>query len=126
MIKRILYFIIAIIALFILSYPLHNYVLKINEIILPYSLLSIYLFHVISSIIIYTIIEFIADFLPSQAGYVYLAAIMIKLGFFVLIFNDPVFTVENPPKIERISLVIPLFLFLITEAIAAAKLLNTK
>lgn len=126
MIKRILYFIIAIITLFLLSYPLHNYVLQISEITLPYSLLSIYIFHVISSIIIYTVIEFIADFLPSQAGYVYLAATMIKLGFFVLIFNDPVFTAEHPPKVERISLIIPLFLFLITEALAAAKLLNSK
>ena len=125
MIKRIIYFIVAIIVLFILSYPLHNYVVTSQEISLSYSLLSIYIFHIISAIIIYCIVEAIANYLPSQAGYGYLASVFLKLGFFVLIFKNPVFT-ENLSKPERISLVIPLFLFLISEALGAGKLLNSK
>lgn len=126
MTKRILYFIIAIIALFILSYPLHKYLLQSKEIALSYSLLSIYLFHIISAILVYIIVELTANYLPSQAGYGYLASVFLKLGFFVLIFNNPIFTSENLSKPDRYSLVIPLFIFLITEAIATAKLLNTK
>lgn len=126
MTKRILYFIIAIIALFILSYPLHKYLLQSKEIVLSYSLLSVYLFHIISAILIYIIVEVIANYLPSQAGYGYLASVFLKLGFFVLIFNNPIFTNGNLSKPDRYSLVVPLFIFLITEAIATAKLLNTK
>ncbi len=126
MIKRIIYFIIAIIILFALSYPLHQYILNSKEITLCYSLLSIYLFHIISAILVYFVVEFVADYVPSQAGYGYLASVFLKLGFFVLIFNNPVFTSESLTKPERFSLVIPLFLFLITEALATAKLLNSK
>jgi len=125
MIKRIGFFIISVIILFILSYSLHQYVLQSKEITPTFSLLSVYLFYVISAITIYLIVEFVAEYLVSQAGYAYLACIFIKLGFFVLIFNNPVFT-EDLSKPERISLVVPLFLFLISEAIATAKLLNTK
>jgi len=125
MIKRIVYFITAIIILFLLSYSLHQYIIQNKEITVSYSLLSIYLFHVISAIIVYLIVELVAEYLVSQAGYAYLACIFLKLGFFVLVFNNPVFT-EDLSKPERISLVIPLFLFLISEAIATAKLLNSK
>lgn len=126
MIKRILYFVIAIILLFLLSYPLHNYLLQSKEITLSFSLFSIYIFHVIASILVYIIVELMATYLPAQAGYGYLTSVFIKLGFFVLIFNNPVFTSINLSKPERFSLVIPLFLFLIAEALATAKLLNTK
>jgi len=125
MIKRIIYFVTAIIILFIISYPLHNYVVLSNEISLSYSLFSIYLFHIISAITIYIIVEMVANFVPSQAGYAYLASVFLKLGFFVLIFKNPVFT-EDLSKPERLSLVIPLFLFLISEALGTAKLLNSK
>ena len=125
MIKRIVYFIIAIIILFTLSYSLHQYILQSKEITPRFSLLSIYLFHVVSAIVIYLIVELVAKYLVSQAGYAYLSSVFLKLGFFVLIFKNPVFT-EDLSKPERISLIIPLFLFLITEALATAKLLNSK
>lgn len=125
MIKRIVYFIITIIILFILSYSLHQYILQSKEITPTFSLLSIYLFHVVSAIIIYLIVEVVAKYVVSQAGYAYLSSVFLKLGFFVLIFKNPVFT-EDLSKPERISLVIPLFIFLISEALATAKLLNSK
>jgi len=102
-----------------------NFIIKYVLYLHSYSLLSIYLFHIISAIIVYCIVELIASILPNQAGYAYLASVFLKLGFFVLIFNNPVFT-ETLSKPERFSLVIPLFLFLISEALATAKLLNSK
>ncbi|MDO6743391.1 hypothetical protein BA195_02755 [Tenacibaculum soleae] len=126
MIKRILYLILTVIILFLVSYSVHEYVLTLKEVNLPYSLLSIYIFHVIATIIIYVSLEFLADNLPNEAGYGYLAFMLLKIGFFLLIFQDTVFGEEKLVKLEKVSLVIPLFIFLATEAIVVSKLLNNK
>ncbi|CAM1358465.1 conserved membrane protein of unknown function [Tenacibaculum soleae] len=126
MIKRILYLILTVIVLFLVSYSVHEYVLTLKEVNLPYSLLSIYIFHVIATIIIYVSLEFLADNLPNEAGYGYLAFMLLKIGFFLLIFQDTVFGEEKLVKLEKVSLVIPLFIFLATEAIVVSKLLNNK
>ena len=126
MIKRIIQFIVAVIVLFIISYVPHDYVLNSKDIYLSFSLFSVYLFHVIAATIVYIIVEFIADKMPNQAGYAYLASVFLKMGFFVLVFQATVFANEQLTKPERFSLVIPLFLFLIIEAIAISKLLNSK
>ncbi|WP_220455449.1 DUF6168 family protein [Tenacibaculum pelagium] len=126
MIKRIIKFIVAVIVLFIISYVPHDYVLNSKDIYLSFSLFSVYLFHVIAATIVYVIVEFIADKMPNQAGYAYLASVFLKMGFFVLVFQATVFANEQLTKPERFSLVIPLFLFLIIEAIAISKLLNSK
>ncbi len=126
MIKRILFFLAAILVVFAVSYLSHNYTITAKEIQLSFSLLGVYLFHVIAATIVYLIVEFVADKMPNQAGYAYLASIFLKIGFFVLVFQASVFSNEQLTKPERFSLVIPLFLFLIIEAIAVSKLLNSK
>ncbi|MFY7671840.1 DUF6168 family protein [Tenacibaculum sp. MEBiC06402] len=124
MIKRILLFLSALVLLFIVSYFLNSYLVVEEK--FSFSLLSVYLFHTIASLLVYAVVEFIADKMPNQAGYTYLASIFLKIGFFVVIFNSSVFANPNLSKPERISLVVPLFLFLITEAVAVSKLLNSK
>ncbi|CAM1352138.1 DUF6168 family protein [Tenacibaculum crassostreae] len=126
MIKRILFFLIAVLLLFVISFFSHDFILQSKEISVSFSLLGVYGFHVISAIIVYGIVELVAAKIPNQAGYAYLASIFLKIGFFVLIFQASIFANEELTKPERISLVIPLFLFLITEAIAVSKLLNNK
>lgn len=126
MIKRILVFLAASILLFVASYSVHKYMINLKDINMSFSLFSVYLFHVISAIIVYVIVEAVALKLPNQAGYAYLTSVFLKLGFFVLLFQASVFANEALTKPERISLVIPLFLFLITEAVAVSKLLNSK
>lgn len=124
MIKRILIFFIVLLSLFYISYFSNLYLLGNTE--LSFSLLQVYAFHAIAAFIVYAIVEFIASVLPTQAGYAYLASIFIKIGVFVLVFNASVFAKDNLSRPERISLVVPLFLFLITEAIVISKLLNKK
>ncbi|CAM1349539.1 DUF6168 family protein [Tenacibaculum insulae] len=126
MTKRILFFLAAIFVVFAVSYFPHNYILQSKNITLSYSLFSVYVFHLISAIIVYGIVELVASKLVNQAGYAYLASVFLKIGFFVLIFKASVFANEELTKPERFSLVIPLFLFLISEAIAVSKLLNSK
>lgn len=126
MIKRMLVFLAASILLFVASYSVHKYMINLKDINMSFSLFSVYLFHVISAVIVYVIVEAVALKLPNQAGYAYLTSVFLKLGFFVLLFQASVFANEALTKPERISLVIPLFLFLITEAVAVSKLLNSK
>ena len=126
MIKRILFFLIAVLLLFVISFFSHDFILQSKEISVSFSLIGVYSFHVISAIVVYSIVELVAEKIPNQAGYAYLASIFLKIGFFVLIFQASIFANEELTKPERISLVIPLFLFLITEAIAVSKLLNNK
>ncbi|WP_100926489.1 DUF6168 family protein [Tenacibaculum sp. SZ-18] len=124
MIKRILLFLTALFLVFIISYFLNSYL--VVEETFAFSLLSVYLFHTIAAFVVYCAIEIAADYMPNQAGYTYLASIFLKMGFFVLVFNSSVFANGILSKPEKFSLVAPLFLFLITEAVAVSKLLNSK
>lgn len=126
MTKRIALFIAVVIAVFFMSYFGHQFVINNNQIAHSYSLFSVYLFHIIASIIIYVLLELVAEHLPTNAGYAYLALTFIKMGFFVLIFQKVVFGETSLSQPERISLVVPLFLFLTLEAVFAGKLLNSK
>lgn len=126
MIKRFFIFIAAVVVAFLASYFPHHLIIQAKEINLSFSLLSVYVFYVIAALLVYAIVEFIAEKMPNQAGYAYLASIFLKIGFFVLIFKSSVFSNDALSKIERISLIVPLFLFLILEAVFISKLLNNK
>jgi len=126
MIKRILSYLSIITLFFIVVFFTHKYILETKQLILSYSLLSVYLFNAIASIIIYGCIELVAEKLPSQAGYAFLACVFLKIGFFVVIFQATVFSEVKLEMFQRLSLMTPFFLFIIIEAIAVAKLLNSK
>ncbi len=126
MIKRIFNYLLIVGAVFLAVFLTHQYALNNSQLILSFSLLKMYLFHAIASVVVYVMIEIVADKLPSQAGYAFLAAVFLKIGVFILLFSAVIFPEVTLPKFQRISLIIPLFLFLIIEAIAASKLLNAK
>lgn len=123
MLKRIVIVSIAIVMLFFVAYYSHA---ALSTELLSFSLWHVYLFHTISALIVYMIVEFVAEKLPAQAGYAYLMLMFFKIGAFVLIFQQSVFAKETLSQSDKLGLVIPLFLFLIAEAIAVAKLLNSK
>lgn len=123
MTKRILYFVLAIVALFAVTFSVHNFLTTSD---LSFSLLKVYSFHAVSAILVYGIIELLASTLPSQAGYAYLMTMFFKIGFFVLLFQESVFAKDSLSQPERIGLVVPLFMFLIAEAVGVGKLLNSK
>jgi len=124
MTKRILYFVLAIVVLFALIFSLHNFLTPPSD--LSFSLLKVYVFHAVSAILVYGVIELLASIIPNQAGYAYLMTMFFKIGFFVLLFQESVFNKETLTQPERIGLVIPLFVFLLAEAIVVGKLLNSK
>lgn len=126
MIKRIVKYILLVVVVFILTFFCHDYFLLNNEMYLPFSLVKVYLFNAIASACIYIAVEFVAEKLPSQAGYAFLASVFLKIGLFVMLFQGTVFAQEALPMFARISLIIPFFLFIIIEAVSIAKLLNAK
>ena len=123
MYKRIIAFVLIVIALFAISYSLHTY---FNATLLGFSLFQVYLFYAISAIIIYILVEVIANELPNLAGYGFLMGMFIKIGLFILIFKEAVFVKEDLLMAERVALIIPFFMFLLVEVVGVAKLLNSK
>ena len=123
MIKRILLVLLSVLFLFIISYNLHSFLLDGD---LGFSLFNVYFFHAFFLVFIYICIEIVSDKLPNQAGYAYLMLMCFKIGLFLLVFQSSVFSIEELSQVQRIALVAPLFVFLIAEATAVAKLLNSK
>ena len=117
MIKRIISYVLIVAAVFLISYYLHQYILSNLNLEVSYTLLSVYLFHVIATIIVYGIIEYVAETLPTQAGYAYLTSVFLKIGFFILIFQASILSEVKLPLFERVSLIAPFFLFLLIEAV---------
>ena len=123
MIKRILIVALLMVVLFAISYNSHLFLLTQK---LSFSIFNVYAFHLLSAIVVYSVVEIVSSKLPNQAGYAYLMMMFLKIGAFVLIFKNEVFAKEALSQAERVSLVVPLFLFLIAEAVAVGKLLNNK
>lgn len=123
MIKRILLFAICLLALFAVAFFIHSYFLSQA---LSYTLWHVYVFHVLSCLFTYTIVEIVSEKLPNQTGYSYLALMFFKIAAFILIFQVSVFSKESLSQLERMSLVIPLIIFLIFEVAAISRILNRK
>jgi len=126
MIRSILVYTAIFFCTFLISYSIHEYLLEEQEIVLPFSLKKVYLFHLGFSMII--CINFIAissvEKIFEQLGYIYLGTLLLKLIIFIAIFYKSIFTEEPLPFITRISLLIPMIIFLIIEAIIVAKILK--
>lgn len=126
MIKRIVSYLLIVVVVFVVVFFTHQYILESKQLVLSYSLLNVYLFNAIASIIIYGCIELVAEKLPSQAGYAFLTCVFLKIGLFIVLFQATVFSEVKLELFQRLSLMIPFFLFIIIEAVSVAKLLNSK
>ena len=126
--KDIFTYIITFVMLFLAGFYLHQYLLEKQAIILPFSLDKIYLFHAFFSLVICINLRLIStvDKLFSQLGFIYLGTLLIKLILFGVFFYDPILTIEKLSFLEKLSLLIPVFIFLLTEAIFVVKILNKK
>lgn len=122
MIKRILVFFISVVIIFSVTFNTNNFLVEDCR----FSILNMYLFHALFSFLIYLIIEITTIKLSNQSGFVYLTTIFIKIGVFLLIFQGDVFGEFDLSKSERISIVAPMLIFLMLEALFISKLLNSK
>jgi len=126
MIRSIIAYAAIFFCIFIISFSLHEYLLEERQIILPFSLKKVYLFHLGFSLIICTNFVAISRVEKNfdQLGYIYLGTILLKLIIFIATFYKSIITGETLPFITRISLLIPMIIFLFIEAIIVAKILK--
>lgn len=121
--KRLLIFFVTVLVSFIAIYFSHFY-LMIDKFAENDILFKMYIFHFISSLLVYGGVEFVFSHLPDQAGFAFLASVLIKIGFFVLIFSGYIYKDVPLEMYEKTSIVIPFFTFLLIEAIFSFNLLN--
>ena len=128
MIKSIFLYFITFSSLFLLSFFLHQYYLDVNKFVLPFSLQKVYLFHVGFSLLICVNFRLLAnvDKIFPQLGFIYLGCLFFKIIFFCVVFYESLFNDTILTKIAKISLILPMFIFLLTEAVFIAKILNKK
>ncbi|MFC4268004.1 DUF6168 family protein [Polaribacter marinivivus] len=128
MIKTIFLYSFIFFTLFYISFSLHNYFLEENQVLLPFSLKKVYLFHLGFSMLICINFKLLSSVnkIADQLGFIYLGTLLLKIVLFSIIFYQSIFTEEELSKISRISLLIPALIFLLTEAIFVAKILNKR
>ncbi|GAA0892280.1 hypothetical protein GCM10009122_19590 [Fulvivirga kasyanovii] len=126
MIKRFLSFTVVVVMLTVILYVVHIYLLDYMGEEMTFSLSGMYIFHFIAYFVICLSVELLNTRLPSQVGYAYLASVFIKIGVFVLIFKSAIFGANELNMTERLSVVVPMFVFLIFEAIYCGRLMNSQ
>ena len=116
-----------IVALGVVFYFLHLGVLDLLDIELPYNLFNFYLFGAISSLIICLTFITLPELLPElhdKLGFMFLFSIFAKLFLLALIFKNLLFSDTVFTRMERLSMLIPIFIFLIYEVLVIVKILK--
>ncbi|PHQ30779.1 DUF6168 family protein [Leeuwenhoekiella nanhaiensis] len=118
---------VLIVVLGILAYFIHTAVLGYFEVELPYALINFYLFAGISSLIICLTFISLPALVPEfydKLGFIFLFTIFGKLLFMGLVFKDLLFQETVFTRLQRLSMLIPIFIFLIYEVLVLVKILN--
>lgn len=127
MIKNIFLYTL-VFSLYFFSHFLHQSFIEKQKIILPFSLQKVYLFHtgfsllVCMNLLLFSNVNKIID----QLGFIYLGTILLKLVLFSLLFYSSTIINDSLTFSARISLLIPLIIFLLTEAFFVSKILKRK
>lgn len=117
---------ISILLFSILIIVVHWVIDYVFSIVTYYSLVSIYLFHVISALAVAGIIQLVYSNFKDQAGLAFMATSLVKM-LAAILFLLPGFISNDKPNFSNIlNFFVPYFLFLIFEAIQVIKLINPK
>ena len=112
----------------VVLYLLHNYLLgalHINvEFVIP--LWNIYMFHFISVLIVYSIVNFRFSNGKKQVFNPFILLMVLKM-FFVVIFLFPLFLSDKPDKVgDAVNFFIPYFVFLVFEVYSINQFLSAE
>ncbi|ALM08419.1 hypothetical protein SB49_11800 [Sediminicola sp. YIK13] len=126
MLKKVLFQVLLFGFLFCSGFYTHRFILESNEILIQLPLFQIYLFHGIFSLIICASFQILSSYekFASQLGFIYLGTFLLKLLLFAIIFNGLLFNNEANSLTNKISLLAPVFIFLLFEVIIIAKILG--
>jgi len=128
MIKNTIKYVLIFSALLLIGHSLHSSILVNRTILLPFSLLKVYWFHAILSLLICLVIEVFSWWKKyhDQLGFIYLAAFVVKIIVFSIVFNKVLFSDQSLSKTHSFTLLIPLAIFLIAEVYFITQILNRK
>lgn len=93
---------------------------------LPFSVFSLYAFFGISSVVIVTGIELLFSVMPNNAGYGFLVGMFVKMGLFMMIFYSKMLDLKTILLLDKMFILIPLFVFLFLETLVVSNLLMQK
>ena len=121
MIKRLVVFIVAIILLFVALYFVSNKVADKSSVI---NFLSVDIYFALATIVIVVLLYLANIYSPGNVGYLFLSLVFVKLGLFLMIFNEIVFGDLEMIKSDKIILFVALTLSMILEGVFSVKLLS--
>ena len=112
--------------LYLTQYFISSEIEKNQGIHFFYSVSAIYVFHVLSTLLIYLFLQFVNKNFADKTGFAFLACCILKM-FAVVVFLIPLIQsdIANPLN-DIASFFIPYFLFLFFETIFAIRLINSK
>lgn len=122
--KRIIKFSLIALILFAITYSVNLILLEKSDLETHLPVLGMYLYHSISGLIVYILIEVVFSRMPDQTGFAFLASVFLKIGFFILIFSSYIYSDSALLVQDKLTIVIPFFTFLLLEAFFSFKLLN--
>ena len=123
LVKRLLVFNGIIIAVAVLMAVLQSSFFSWN---LPFSVVSLYVFFGISSVVIVSGIELLYTIMPNNAGYGFLVGMFVKMGLFMMLFYSKMLELKNILFVDKIYILVPLFVFLFLETLVVSNLLMQK
>ena len=107
--------------IFLIGYPLNQFLLSSFAKGASFPLFGVYLFFYVATLLIISGIEFLFDYSPANAGYAFLVGVFLKMGAFILVFFTNGMAQKSLTMIEKVSILIPLFLFMALEAISVIR-----
>lgn len=127
MIKRILSYVIICTLALLIGFFVHDLILNSLAITLPFVLWKIYFFQAAFTLFLCIFFDFIALKVPKfadQLGFLYLGSMVFKITVFCVIFHDILFSSLVLTKADSLSMLIPIFIFLIIEVSIVVKIIN--
>ncbi len=126
MIKSVSKYISVFIIITAISYLIQSKVVDYNQTSLQFNLLHVYLFFSVISLLICVLIKVLSTInaFKTYIGFVYLFTVFFKIMVFAAIFYGTDFNTIEWLRIEKLHLIIPMFIFLFLEVGVIAKILN--
>jgi hypothetical protein len=124
--SKIIFQLFVFFILYLLTVNLHLFVNEKIGMELPFNLQKIYLFHAtFSSLLCFNFgMLSTVDKIYQQLAFIYLAGTILKIFLFSIVFYESIIAREHLTIQEAITLLIPLFIFLLTEVLFVLKIIK--
>lgn len=125
--KQILHFLKGFVPFTLIIFTIHFLIVNyLDGVTFYYSLPVIYLFHILSTLIVYLAMVLVYSKSRDYTGYTFMGGSLLKMMAAVVFLLPMLLNNTENPFANILSFFIPYFLYLIFETIYAVKLINAK